>query len=257
MAGTDRSKKSIEGGPSIILVEPQLGENIGTAARAMLNFGLTDLRLVRPRDKWPSRRAAEASSGADRVVEGARVFATTREAITDLHVVYATTTRQRNMRKAIVTAEKAALDLRLEMAHGRACGVLFGAERMGLENDDISIADVLIEIPSNPAFSSLNLAQAVLIVGYEWLQAGAAPVPETFSMGKTQPAAKGDLLGFFEHIESELIAAGFLFPPHKAPVMMRNLRTAFTRARLTDQEVRTLRGVIKTLTRLGKIRSKD
>lgn len=248
MAGTDKSQDTILGGPSIILVEPQLGENIGMSARAMLNFGLTDLRLVRPRDVWPNQKAVNASSGANEVVDAARLFDTTEEAVADLQRVYAATARTRDMRKTVVTPEKAAADMRGFSAAGERCGVLFGPERAGLDNDDVALADTLLSVPLNPDFSSLNIAQAVLLIAYEWFRTDDETPPENFVQGRTGPAARADLIGLFEHLESELVAGGFLFPPEKAPVMVRNLRNMLQRAHLTDQEVRTLRGVIKGLT---------
>ncbi len=248
MAGTDKTQDPVLGGPSIVLVEPQLGENIGTAARAMLNFGLTDLRLVRPRDVWPNPKALGAASGADAVVNGARLFDTTEEAIADLQRVYAASARTRDMRKTVVTPQKAAADMRAFTAAGESCGILFGPERAGLNNDDVALADTLLSVPLNPAFPSLNIAQAVLLIAYEWFRTDDETPPEVFVEGRTGPAARADLIGLFEHLESELVAGGFLFPPEKAPVMMRNLRNMLQRAHLTDQEVRTFRGVIKGLT---------
>jgi len=249
VAGTDRSREPVLGGPAIILVEPQLGENIGTAARAMLNFGLTDLRLVKPRDAWPNERAIGAASGATLVLDRVRVFETTEAAIAGLTRVFATTARPRDMRKDTVTPAEAALRLRALLGAGEACGILFGAERAGLTNDDIALADTVLTVPLNPAFSSLNLAQAVLLVGYEWFKASDATPAAAFDMGATRPANREELLGFFEHLEQELRERGFLYPPHKAPVMTRNLRNLFHRAGLTEQEVRTLRGVVKALVR--------
>jgi len=248
MAGSDKSQDSVLVGPSIILVEPQLGENIGMAARAMLNFGLADLRLVRPRDVWPNQKAANASSGANEVVDAVRLFDTTEEAIADLQRVYAATARTRDMRKTVVTPEKAAADMRGFSVAGERCGVLFGPERAGLDNDDVALADTLLSVPLNPAFSSLNIAQAVLLIAYEWFRTDDETPPEIFVQGRTGPAARADLIALFEHLESELVAGGFLFPPEKAPVMVRNLRNMLQRAHLTDQEVRTFRGVIKGLT---------
>ncbi len=248
MAGTDRSREAALGGPSIVLVEPQLGENIGTAARAMLNFGLTDLRLVRPRDGWPSEKAARAASGADSVVNGARLFETTEAAIADLQHVYASTARTRDMRKTVVTVHKAAADMRAFVAAGESCGILFGPERAGLNNEDVALADTLLSVPLNPAFSSLNIAQAVLLIAYEWFCGGDDTPAESFDEGRTGPAEKAHLIALFEHLESELKAGGFLYPPEKAPVMVRNIRNMLQRAHLTDQEVRTWRGVIKALT---------
>src|SRR5712671_5241659 len=178
MAGTDNSKSGITGGPAIILVEPQLGQNIGTAARAMANCGLDDLRLVRPRDGWPSDKAVAAASGADAVLDKARLYPSIAAAIADLSHVYASTARDRYMVKRELTPRHAAEEMREFLARDEPCGVLFGPERTGLVNDDVALADTVITVPLNPAFSSLNLAQAVLIVGYEWFTARTQPKPE-------------------------------------------------------------------------------
>ncbi len=261
MAGTDRSRKNARvfaghmkdggaappGGPAIILVEPQLGENIGAAARAMLNCGHADLRLVRPRDGWPQRRAAEASSGADAVIGNARLFDTTAAAIADLNRVYATTARHRGMIKPVVTPRTAAAEMRAAAARGERAGVLFGPERTGLVNDDIPLADTILQVPLNPAFSSLNLAQAVLLVGYEWFQAGSDAPSRALVTNETRPATKDELLNFFAHLEQELDDCGFLRNVEKRPVMVRNIRNMFQRAELTEQELRTLHGIVKEL----------
>jgi tRNA/rRNA methyltransferase len=244
MAGTHARRKPVTGGPAVILVEPQLGENIGTSARAMYNCGLTDLRLVRPRDPWPNEKARSASSGADPVIDNARVFGDLREAVAELRHLYATTARDRYLVKRIVTPRQAAAEMRRRMAQGEACGVLFGAERMGLLTEDVSLADTIISVPLNPAFSSLNLAQAVLIVGYEWFTAGDATLPSVTPTGKSQPATKKDLYAFFDHLEEELDRNGFLRNLEKRPSMVRNIRALFERADLTLQEVRTLHGIV-------------
>ena len=247
MAGTDRTKQPILGGPVIVLVEPQLGENIGTAARAMLNFGLTDLRLVRPRDGWPNEAAVAAAAGADQVLDGACVYGTVAEAIGDLHHVYATTARRREVLKTVVTPERAAGEMRRASAAGEAVGVLFGPERAGLNNDDLSLADTILSVSLNPAYASLNLAQAVLLVAYEWFRTGDDSPHETLGEGRTGRASKRDLIGFFEHLERELDEGGFLRPPEKRPSTVYNIRALFQRAGLMDQEVRTLRGIVSAL----------
>jgi tRNA/rRNA methyltransferase len=244
MAGTHRKRPAVTGGPAVILVQPQLGENIGTAARAMFNCGLTDLRLVAPRDGWPSEKARSAASGADVVIDGARVFATLPEAVADLRRLYATTARDRYMVKRIVTPRQAAAELREAMAAEIPCGILFGPERMGLLSDDVALADAIVNVPLNPAFSSLNLAQAVLLVGYEWFTAGDATPGSVLPRGKSEPATKKQLFAFFEHLEEELDRNGFLRNLEKRPSMVRNLRSLFERADLTEQEIRTLHGVI-------------
>ncbi len=257
MAGTDRSRAPILGGPAVILVAPQLGENIGAAARAMLNFGLSDLRLVRPRDGWPNDRAVSSASGADDVINSAAVFQTTAEALADLNHVVAATARTRDMAKDSADPRQAAAAMRRRMADGAAVGILFGPERAGLNNDDLSLADSIVAIPANPAFSSLNLAQSVLLVAYEWFVAEGMgqmdPGGNAGKSAKAEPqATKEELVGFFEHLERELDTGGFLKPPEKRPAMVRNLRNLFQRSHLTGQEVRSLRGVIAALTHLRK-----
>jgi tRNA/rRNA methyltransferase len=245
MAGTDRSRGGITGdGPAIILVEPQLGENIGTAARAMLNCGLDDLRLVRPRDGWPNDKAITAASGADRVLDKARLYADVPAAIADLRHVYASTARDRYMVKREVTPRLATEEMRGFLAAGEPCGILFGPERTGLVNDDIALADTVVTVPLNPAFSSLNLAQAVMIVGYEWFIAKTEPPSELLHTGHSRPADNAELLRFFDHFEEALVLSGFLRHPDKRPSMTRNLRNLFQRAGCTEQELRTLHGVI-------------
>ena len=245
MAGTDKSRGGVTGGgPAIILVEPQLGENIGTAARAMLNCGLDDLRLVRPRDGWPSDRAVNAASGADRVLDKARLFPDIPAAIADLRHVYASTARDRYMVKREVTPRLAAEEMRGFLAAEEPCGILFGPERTGLVNDDIALADTVVTVPLNPAFSSLNLAQAVMILGYEWFIAKTEPPAELLHTGHSRPANKAELLRFFDHFEEALVESGFLRHPDKRPSMTRNLRNLFQRAGCTEQELRTLHGII-------------
>jgi len=248
MAGTDRRKATAEGGgPAVILIDPQLGENIGAAARAMLNCGLVDLRLVRPRDGWPNEKARAAASGAVEVIERARLFDSTAAAIADLNRVYATTARPRDMIKPVVTPRRAAEEMREAVARGEAVGVLFGPERTGLVNDDIALADAILSVPLNPGFSSLNLAQAVLVVGYEWFQAGVEAPPRQLVTNATRPASKAELLNFFAHLERELDACGFLRNEEKRPSMVRNIRNLFQRAELTEQEIQTLHGIVKEL----------
>ncbi|CAA7615034.1 RNA methyltransferase [Magnetospirillum sp. UT-4] len=235
-------------GPAIILVRPQLSENIGTAARAMLNNGLTDLRLVAPKPDWLSDRAIAAASGADRVVLGAKVFATTQEAIADLSRVWATTARNRFMVKPVDTPRSAAPVMRAADAEGLRYGVMFGPERTGLENDDVSLSDTVLTVPLNPEYSSLNLAQCVLLVAYEWYQAAEPTLPERhMTKGAEPPATKEKLQHFFDHLERELDACGFLRIPDKRPVMVRNIRNLFQRAHLTGQEVQTLHGIVHEL----------
>lgn len=249
MAGTDSTRVAApRGGPAVVLVEPQLGENIGMVARAMLNFGLTDLRLVRPRESWPNDKAVAASSGASPVIQGARLYDTTRHAVADLSRVYATTARSRAMTKRIVTPRQAATELVDPATPRGGSGILFGKESKGLHNDDVALADAVIMAPLNPSFSSLNLAMAVLLVGYEWFQATiSTPLSAVAMPRETRPARKEEMMGLFEHLEAELDACGFLRVTEKRPIMVRNLRSLFGRAQLTEQEVRTLRGIITCL----------
>ena len=244
MAGTNHRRPAVTGGPAIILVQPQLGENIGTAARAMLNCGLDDLRLVRPRDGWPSDKAVAAASGADTVLDKARLYPSVAAAISDLVHVFAATARDRGMVRREVTPRHAAIEMRAWLGAGEACGVLVGPERTGLLNDDLALADTVLTVPLNPAFSSLNLAQAVLIVGYEWFTSGAEAPPETLHRGGSRPATKEELLNFFDHLEEELEENGFLRNRESRPHMVRNLRSLFQRAQCTEQELRTLHGVV-------------
>ncbi|HKP27239.1 MAG TPA: RNA methyltransferase [Dongiaceae bacterium] len=242
--------------PAIILVTPQLGENIGAAARAMLNCGLTDLRLVAPRDGWPNFAADRAAVGALELMPPVRVFDTLGEAIADLTMVYATTARDRQMVKPIVTARQAAIEAREHLAAGGKVGFLFGPERTGLLSDDISLANKLVTVPLNPAFTSLNLGQAVLLLGYEWFQSADETPATQLPMNGTLPATQAELQNFFAHLERELDDCGFLRNLEARPSMIRNLRSMWQRAELTEQEVRTLHGMIKELTTLRVSRRK-
>ncbi len=234
--------------PAVILVRPQLSENIGTAARAMMNCTLTDMRLVAPRHDWLSDRAVAASSGADAILHSAKVFPTTEAAIADLQRVYATTGRNRFMVKPVMTPRQAVVQIRAEAEEDLATGVLFGPERTGLENDDVALADVVVMAPLNPKFASLNLAQSVLMVAYEWFQAAAPEIPaETMTKGAAPPATKENLVGFYEHLERELDDCGFFRAEGKRAGMVRNIRNMFARADLTLQEVRTLHGIVHEL----------
>jgi len=249
MAGTDSTRDSIAAaqGPAIILVRPQLGENIGAAARAMLNCGLTDLRLVAPRDGWPNPQAVRAASGADTVIGNARIHATTEEAVAGLQRVFATTARPRDMVKTVMTPDGAAAEMRRAMAGGRRCGVLFGAERTGLENDDLVLADTVIEAPLNPAYKSLNLAQAVFLVAWSWFRLADETPESRVELGATRPATKEELLNFFARLEAALDECGFLHPPEKRPSMVRNIRNMFQRMDPTEQDLRTLHGIVAGL----------
>lgn len=249
MAGTDSTQAAKLGGPSVILIEPQLGENIGSAARAMLNCGLTDLRLVNPRDGWPNAKASAMASGAlDEAVQ-VSVFDSTEAATADLRYVLATTARHRFMSKTIYTARQAAAELRARIAGGLPCGLLFGAERSGMTNDDVALANAIVTVPLNPAFSSLNLGQSVLLLAYEWFLTDDLTPAGSFEDKGSPPATKADLQHFFGRLEDALEESGFLRLKDKRPTMVRNLRNLFQRADLTDQELKTLYGVIASLRR--------
>ncbi len=253
MAGTDHTRDAVLGGPSMILVKPQMGENIGAAARAMYNFGLTDLRLVAPRDGWPSEKAVAMASGATPVIDATQIVETTEAAVGALHHVYATTARDRYMIKPVMTAAEAATDMRARAEAGQKVGVLFGGERSGLDNDDVALADTIITIPVNPAFASINLAQAVLLVGYEWFQHQNRAQDPAQPLYDAPPATRDELFGFFEHLERALDDAGFLFPLEKRPIMVRNLRNMWHRVALTHQDIQTLRGIIVALQRADPV----
>ena len=249
MGRTSKGRATDEPGPVIVMVRPQLGENIGMAARAMLNCGLSTLRLVSPRDGWPSDRAQRAASGADVVLEKAEVFETVGEAVADLEHVVATTARNRELVQRIVTARQAAADIRGWIAQGRKVGILFGPERTGLENEDMVHADTALSIPLNPQFSSLNVAQAVLLVAYEWATSGDATLPERMADHATRPATKEELQTLFAHLERALDESGFLRHKAMRPAMVLNLRALLQRAAMTEQEARTFHGVIKFLSK--------
>lgn len=251
MAEAEHPETAAEGrGPAIVLVEPQLGENIGMVARAMANFGLSDLRIVNPRDGWPNEKARAAASRADAVIDGARVFTTTEEALADLTYVVATTARPRDSEKSVLGPEEATA--KLHARAGEGVGILFGRERHGLSNEEIDLADEIVTFPVNPEFASLNIAQAVLLMSYEWsrqaglgtgrprLGAEAPPAP---------PARKEDLFRLFERLEGALDERGYFFPEAKRAVMIHNLRNLLTRAALSEPEVHALHGVVRSLTR--------
>ncbi len=244
---TEAAEFASAGGPAIILVRPQLGENIGTAARAMLNCGLMDLRLVAPRDGWPNIKALSAASGADAVIGRARLFDSVADAVADLNTVFASTARGREMVKPVLTPRQAAT--RLHHASAANTGILFGPERSGLSNDDVVLADAIIEVPLNPAFSSLNLAQAVLIVCYEWFAATQEAAPEYLPPGRSPTASKKEILNFFNMLEKELDSRDFYPTAAMRPKMVSNLRNLFQRIELSQQDVKSLFGVVKSLTR--------
>jgi len=254
-----RSSAGVAAAPAIILVKPQLGENIGFAARAMANFGLTDLRLVSPRDGWPNDKARAAAAGAAFVVDRATVYDSVEGAIGELNFVLASTARPREMVKTVLGPESAAAELRQRGERAERTGVLFGPERSGLDNDTIALADAILTAPVNPGFASLSLPQAVLLFGYEWLKAESAapplgratafdgPATEGIAFPGTRPATRAELLALFKHLEADLDRAGFLYPPEKRPSMVRAIRNMFHRMGATEQDVRTWRGIVASL----------
>ena len=228
--------------PILILVRPQLGENIGKAARAMLNFGLTELRLVAPRDGWPNPSAGPAASGADQVLADAKVYDSVAEATADCAHVYATTVRKRGVIKPVLTPEAAMAELRI--LPGKSA-ILFGPERTGLESDDVAIARTIITVPINPKFGSLNLAQAVMVVAYEWSKGQALAQPP--KVEEEPPAPQAELDGMIGQLDTMLGHAGFYFPPDKVPTIKRAIRTILTKAAWNAHQVRTLRGVLTAI----------
>ncbi|MDG6079594.1 RNA methyltransferase [Erythrobacter litoralis] len=234
--------------PAIVLIRPQLGENIGKAARAMLNFGLTDLRLVEPRDGWPNPSAGPAAAGADIVLEKAQVFGTTAEAVADCAHVYATTVRKRGVTKPVHTPEEATREMR--DAKGRSA-ILFGPERSGLETEDVALARAIITVPINPEFGSLNLAQAVILCAYEWSKTDPTLVQPTLEE-QLPPAPQEELEGLIAHLEAMLEPKGYFLPAARADSTRRTLRGLLTKPRWNHLEVRTLRGVLSSLERKAR-----
>lgn len=230
--------------PAVILVEPQLAENIGMTARAMANFGLSDLRLVNPKNGWPKKGVREAASGATHVLDAATIHASVAEAIGDLNVVLATTARERGQMKRVLSPDAAMAEV--VSRDGQRAGILFGRERVGLDNEEISLADAIVTFPVAPDFPSLNLAQAVLLVGYEWRRAsGRAVLPFAGEM-RSPPATRAALIALFESLEAALDAAAF-YPPEKREIIARNMRDMLHRMAMTEQDVRTLRGALRAL----------
>ncbi len=251
-AGTDRTRPPLGGGPTIILVRPQLAVNIGMCARAMANFGLDDLRLVNPRQGWPRTDeyrevAYAAAAGATDLLDTATLFPSVEAAVGDLHVVYATTARERGQMKAVLTPSVAMGAT--ANAVGEKRGILFGPERTGLDNDEVALANAIITFPSSPAYASFNLSQAVLLCGYEWFKAthGDAPPPSTIPRVQSPPAQREMLLAFFNFLEDRLEENGFFRPVTKKPGMRRNLRNMLHRMEPTQQDVRTLWGAVVRL----------
>lgn len=249
MAGTDatRSPDWSPDGPVTILVAPQMGENIGAAARAMWNFGLRRMRVVNPRDGWPNSRAIANASGAGGVLDEAQLYETTEAAVADLHRVYATTARPRGLTKQVLTPEAAMAEAHGLIAQGARVGFLYGPERSGLENADVVLAQAIVSVPVNPAFASLNLGQCVLLLSAEWRRQIDRTPPEQLHLPGAELALAEDVTRMLEHLEAELDAAGFFHLEHKRPTMVETLRNIFRRAPLTDRDVQTLRGVIRAL----------
>ncbi|MBX9589157.1 MAG: RNA methyltransferase [Hyphomonadaceae bacterium] len=247
-----------EQSPVLILVRPQLADNIGMVARAMANFGLEHLRLVAPRDGWPNDKARIAASGANFIIDGAQAFASFKDALGGLQWVCATSARQRDLAKPVLTPEQAVQEMRRRLAEGQRCGIIFGPERNGLETGEVANADAVVMAPVNPNFASLNLAQAVLLLSYEWMKQGGGgtlgrvttyeePLQPGLRTRGSPPASREELMGFFEHLERELDANGFFTAPEKRPSVVQNLRSMFVRMGATEQEIRTLRGIVKAL----------
>ena len=247
--------------PVVILVRPQLADNIGACARAMANGGLFHLRLIAPRDGWPQPKAWRNSSGAHRILDEATVFASVAEAVADLHHVFATCPRPRHIIKPVLTARGAAAELHAICARDLRAGVLFGPERAGLDNDDMAAADALVRFPLNPAFMSLNLAQAVMVMAYEWWTAADPTPPRALMTNETCVATKAELENFLSHLVDQLDACGFLRNLPKRPGMVRNIRHFFQRGEVTEQELRTLHGIVTGLAlgrrRLGRLEPAD
>ena len=231
--------------PAVILVRPQLGENIGAACRGMLNFGLTELRLVAPRDGWPNPAADAMAAGAVELIENAKLFETVEEAVADLSFVLAATARRRELEIPVVGTDVVGTEMRAKI--GQGVGILFGPEKAGLTNADVVLADKILTYPVNPAFQSLNLAQAVNVFAFIWAQSGSVNVPDIFDDVRSEVAPREDLTRMFDHLEDELDKAGFFFPAAKKHLMQQNIRAPLTRAQMSEQEVRTFRGIIKAL----------
>lgn len=230
--------------PVIILVKPQLGENIGKAARAMLNFGLTELRLVAPRDGWPNPDAGPAASGADLVLARAEVFDTLADAVADCTTVYATTVRKRGVTKQVLTPDAAAREV--HSTAGRSAYV-FGPERSGLETDDVALAHKIVTVPINPEFGSLNLAQAVILLAYEWSKGVALASPPMIDLDP--PASHDELEGFIQHLIRDLDQVGYFFPPARTTATLRTLRTALTKTGWSHNDIRMMHGIVTILGR--------
>ena len=235
--------------PVIVLVETQMGENIGAAARAMANFGLRELRLVKPRDGWPNDKARAAASRGAAIIDEVRLFDTLAEAIADLELVYATTARPHDIAKEVEAPAVAAVEMAAAAGRGARCGVVFGREKWGLTSDEVGLCDRICTVPVDPTFASLNVGQAVILVAYEWRRVvlGDAAWTPFGEKERSPQASKGDVFAFFAHLEGALDKVEFFRPEHKRDNMIRNLRQIFQKARLSEQEVRTLRGLVAAL----------
>ncbi|MDQ2634656.1 MAG: RNA methyltransferase [Pseudomonadota bacterium] len=241
-------KRTPDTGPAIILVEPQLGENIGMVARAMANFGLAELRLVNPRDGWPSEKARAAASRADHVLDGVVLYDDLRLAVADLNFIFATTARERDGFKQVRGPVEAGRALRSRVKAGEKTGILFGRERFGLNNEEVALADEIVTFPVDPEFASLNIAQAVLLMSYEWMKSGLESETDTnFSGPDVRPAEKHQLQGLLDHLERALEARGYFRPAAKKPKMVDNLSSVLTRPGFTEAEIKVLRGVVSSL----------
>ena len=234
--------------PAFVLIRPQMGENIGAAARAMLNFGLNRMRITSPRDGWPNQKAVAMASGAGRVLDDAQIFASTADAIGDCVYVYATTARPRELTKPVFSPEAAMQDAAQRLSQGQKVAVMFGPERAGMENDDISRANAIVTVPVNPEFPSLNLAQCVLLMGYEWRRATTEVTAQTVSM-EGDWAEQIEIEKLAEHYESRMEDAGFFYPAAKASNMKTNLRNLWSRMPLTRADVQMLHGVLRQMVR--------
>jgi tRNA/rRNA methyltransferase len=248
MSGTDKTKTGFDlEGPAIILVEPQLGENIGMAARAMGNFALSRLRIVNPRDGWPNVAASRAAAGADHILEHATLFDTVEAAVADLDLLFATTARAHDQAKPVMAPEAAAQEIKGHVAGGGRTGILFGRERSGLTNEEVALANRIITFPVNPGFASLNLAQAVLLMGYEWFKLSTAGELPFAMPERSERASQHQMDAFFENLVRELDRVEFLRPAEKRDTMLVNLRNIFLRMEPTKQDMHTLHGVIMAI----------
>ncbi|MEW6124389.1 MAG: RNA methyltransferase [Pseudomonadota bacterium] len=246
-SGTDSTKPWAEGGPLVILVEPQLGDNIGSAARAMGNFGLSRLRLVNPRQGWPDERARIFAAGADRILENAQLFPDLRSALADVNFAFATTARERGMAKPVLGADAAAADTIARLAGGEEVALVFGRERTGLYTEEVSLCDAILTLPVNPAFASLNLGTCVAVTAYEWFKAASGGALPFAPPDRSPLAEKKDLFAFFGHLEGALTEASFFRSVEKQPSTTRNIRNIFHRIALTKQDLATLHGMITAL----------